>query len=381
MAADPTPPPDSRLPTPDSELPLDAPAIEARAAEMWQKAAEGVGGLARTCSQTVLVMALEAPVVERVDEVLAQAPLLHPCRMIVLTRGQSEPRAQATAFCRPPNNGRGIVCWEEIRLEGSPTSLDRVMSAARSLVMPNLPVQVWWPDEPDVASDLFEQTIEIGDRLIVDSARFADPLRTLAAYADRAEQNHAVGFADLNWRRIEPWRLLVAQLFDPPDDRRLLDYVETVVVRFGRSAGRSEGLAEALLLVGWLASRLAWTPPTAPLGGRDVEHALFDDGGRLVRVELRRATGAQPADGLLAVELHAAVDEYAATYTARRSGDRATWVAEINGARREASAPLGIPGDVALLERELAGFGRDRIYEESLQVVRALARGTAVGVR
>lgn len=364
-------------------LPLDAPAIEAQVVEMWNRAAERVGGgLTRTCSQTVLVMALEARVVERVDEVLAQAPLLHPCRMIVLTRGQAEPRAVASAFCRPPGNGRGVVCWEEIRLEASPTALDRVMSAARALIMPNLPVQVWWPDEPDVLSDLFEQTIEIGDRVIVDSGRFADPLRSLAAYADRAEQNHAVGFADLNWRRTEPWRLLVAQLFDPPGDRRLLDYIETVVVRFGRASAQSGGgLAEALLLVGWLAGRLAWTPPSAPLGARDVEHALFDDGGRLVRVELRRVTGAQPVDGLLAVELHAAVDEQAATYVVRRSGESATSVADVDGVHRETTARLATPSDVALLERELAGFGRDRIYEESLQVVWALARGAATGVR
>ena len=362
-------------------LPLDARAIEAQVGEMWHRAAEGAGGgLARTCSQTVLVMAVDPHVEKRAQEIIAEAPLLHPCRVILLTLGQSEPRATASAFCRPPGNGRGIVCWEEIRLEGSLTALDRVMSAARALVMPNLPVQVWWPGDTDVSAALFEQAVEIGDRIIVDSGQFADPLRALAAYADRTDQDHAVGFADLNWQRTEPWRLLLAQFFDPPEDRQLLNYIETIVVRFQRPEPRAGGgLAEALLLVGWLAGRLAWSPPPAPLGNRDVEHALFDDGGRVVRVELRRVPGSQGPNGLLAVELHAALDEHTASYVVRRESEGAATVADVDGNRREAHCPLSTPGDVALLERELAGFGRDRIYDETLQVVRALARGAPVG--
>ena len=373
-------------PTPDSPpltpeyLPLDARAIESEVARLWREAAErAAGGLVRTSSQTVLVMAIDPGQRARVESVLAEAPSLHPCRVILVGDGASEPRAAVSAFCRPPTDGRGPACWEEIDLGGARTARDRIMSAARALVIPNLPVQVWWPGEIDFGSALFEQTVEIGDRVIVDSAQFADPLKALPALADRAEEEHgAVGFADLAWRRIEPWRMLLAQFFDPPQDRQLLNYIEAVLVRYHRSGPRTGGgLAEALLLVGWLAGRLGWSPPAAPLGNRDVEHALFDDGGRVVRVELRRVTSAPQPDDLVSVELQAALDERTATYRVTRRGETATTVAEVHGTRREAIVPLATPSDAALLERELAAFGRDRIYEEALHVVRALGRRTS----
>jgi glucose-6-phosphate dehydrogenase assembly protein OpcA len=361
-------------PTPEY-LPLDARAIESEVTRLWREAAESAaGGLVRATSQTVLVMATDPAQRERVESVLAQGPSAHPCRIILVGHGETEPRATVSASCRPPSDGRGPVCWEEIHLGGARTALDRIMSAARGLVIPNLPVQVWWPSEIDFASPLFEQTVEIGDRIIVDSSRFADPLKALAAYADRAEEERgAVGFVDLAWRRIEPWRLLLAQFFDPPVDRQLLNYIEAVLVRYHptRAGG---GLAEALLLVGWLAGRLGWTPPAAPLGNRDVEHALFDDGGRVVRIELRRVASTLQSNDLVSIELQAALDERTATYRILRRDETATTVAEVDGERREAVVPLATPNDAALLVRELATFGRDRIYEEALQVVRALGK-------
>ena len=213
-----------QFPIPEA-LPLDARAIETEVERLWREAATSASGnLARASSMTVLAMLLDPSAVERVEAVLAQAPAVHPCRVVLIAQTTSEPRARLSAYCRPPTAGRGPICWEEVRLEGGQPALDRLMSVARALVLPNLPVQVWWPHEADFAGPLFDQTVEIGDRIVVDSAYFSDPLNALAAYAARAEEEHGtIGFADLNWRRIEPWRMQVAQFFDHPEDRPFLN--------------------------------------------------------------------------------------------------------------------------------------------------------------
>jgi hypothetical protein len=67
---------------------------------------------------------------------------------------------------------------------------------------------------------------------------------------------------DLAWLRSTPWRERVAATFDPPHLRPDIWLFSAVTVRHHR-----ESAAAALLLVGWMASRLQWR--TSPLISRD----------------------------------------------------------------------------------------------------------------
>ena len=355
-------------------LPLDARLIEAGLDRLWQMAAEGTpGGVVHTSSLTLLVVLADEAAAVREQEVLAQVGPAHPCRAILLVLDGSEPRARLGAYCRPPRSGRPPTCWEEIRLEGSQAALQQVLSTAALLVLPNLPVQVWWSGNPDLEGPLYRRLVEIGDRLIVDSGQFLNPLASLARYSYRSEEEHGtVGFVDLAWRRLEPWRLLTAQFFDEPGNRVFLNDVESVEIGYEQpSNGPPSGFAAALLLVGWLASRLGWTPPPGPHAGK-IRDLVFDDGGHDIRVRLRSYPTVEPLAGLVSLELRASHDDESALYAIERRGACATTVAEVSGARREAQVPLPTAGQAELLQRELAGFGRDRIYEDALQVVRML---------
>jgi glucose-6-phosphate dehydrogenase assembly protein OpcA len=356
-------------------LPLDARVIEAGLGRLWQMAAEGTpGGVVHTSSLTLLVVLADQAAAAREEAVLAQVGPAHPCRAILLVPNGSEPRARLGAYCRPPRSGRPPTCWEEIRLEGSRTVLQRVLSVAAQLVLPNLPAQVWWPGNPELEGPLFQRLVEIGDRLIVDSGQFLNPLASLARYADRSNEEHGtVGFVDLGWRRLEPWRLLTAQFFDEPSDRVFLNDVKSIEVGYEQpSDGLPSGLAAALLVVGWLASRLGWTPRQSAPAGK-IRELVFDDGGREILVRLRSYPMVESLARLVSLELRASHDGESALYALERRGGRVTTVAEVNGVRREAQVHLPTASQAELLQRELGGFGRDRIYEDALRVVRLLA--------
>ena len=363
----------------DDSLPLDARAIESHVSKLWQQATDSAaGGLVRASTLTLLVLLVDQSLSPRVDSILEQAPATHPCRIIQVIVQETEPQALLSAFCRPPSPGRPPVCWEVVKLLGSRSSLRRVMSAARALVIPNLPVQVWWPGSADLTSPLFQQIVEVGDRIIVDSAQFTSPLSTLAHYADQAEAEHGtVGFVDLNWRRLEPWRLVLAQFFDAVEERRFLSYVETLTISYRQPLyGSAGGLAAALLLLGWFASRLGWSAPDRPLArGQDLQILEFDDGGRDVRVELRRVDALEADSSLTAVEIHCRFDQRTARYLVERSDDETRSIVEREDVRRETQVHLALADEAKLLAEELTGFGRDRIYEDALQVIRVLDRG------
>jgi glucose-6-phosphate dehydrogenase assembly protein OpcA len=373
--------------TSNDSLPLDVRAIEAGLGQLWQLAAEGtVGGVVHASSLTLLVLLLDRGLADRQSALLAEVAPAHPCRVILVKVLDVEPRARLGAACRPASTGKPPSCWEEIRIEGSSAAMHRMMSVVGSLVLPNLPVQVWWPGDPDLGSQLFQRVLNIGDRIIIDSSQCREPLASLGQYAERMQPQHGtVGFADLAWARLRPWRMLTAQFFDPPEDRVFLRNVESVNVAYHRQTENGRGgMSAALLLVGWLASRLGWT-----IGAdqrrvqRDGIDATFDDGGRSVKVQLRTAHGSpmnlggDAARGVVSLRLKAARDGQSASYSIECGASDATTVAEVDGVRREAQLHLLPASEAELLRRELAGFGRDRIYEDALAVVTLMAQQAA----
>jgi glucose-6-phosphate dehydrogenase assembly protein OpcA len=364
------------------DLPLDTSTLEERLAGCWRQAAESVaGGLLRASSLTLLVPLLEEGLRERVSDMLAQVATQDPCRVILVVQAEAEPRASLAAHLRPASGGRPPIYWEEICLEAPGRALPRALSAAGALALPNLPVQVWWPGDADLAGPFFQRVAEIGDRIIVDSGQFVHPLTGLGQYAERMEdQRGTVSCVDLNWRRLQTWRILLAQFFDAPDDRAFLNYLDSMVVGYERAAdGSPRGYAQALLLLAWLASRLGWTVAAERLGrSQDLEELVFDDGGRWVRVELRRTvTTESGASGLTSAELRAMHDGQSGIFSVERNGWQGTSTAQVGEARRELVVHLPPNSDADLLRAELASFGRDRIYEDALGLIRALTQQAA----
>src|SRR5204862_6409631 len=86
--------------------------------------------------------------------------------------------------------------------------------------------------------------------VLVDS--FDEPVWREAIARACALSAHAY-VVDLAWLRSTPWRERVAAAFDPPRRRGELDALTAVAVRHHPAS-----TVAALLLAGWLASRLGW---------------------------------------------------------------------------------------------------------------------------
>ena len=357
-------------------LPIDARVIEAELRGEWQHALETIPGLTRALSLTLIVVLGRDENRARIDELLAQAGLTLPLRALVVSLDDEEPKATISNHCRQGRDGLSGACWEAVRFTGGGRATRRVLSAAQALVLPNLPIHAWWPASCGLDDPLIPRIVEIADHVIVDAVAFRDPIRELGRYAQHAEYEHGtVAFADLTWRRLEPWRLNVAQLFDDPLDLAFLSSLETVVLDYEQPRDGSSGLvAEPLLLVCWLASRLGWIPVVPPQGlVHAPRHLTFENGAEGVHVELRRKEGAGGPGGLTRVELRSFLDDRSATYTVAREGAEAAVTIDRDGERSEARVRLPLASEAELLQSELGSFGRDRIYEATLQVMRLLA--------
>jgi glucose-6-phosphate dehydrogenase assembly protein OpcA len=145
---------------------------------------------------------------------------------------------------------RGAQAVELVVLDVGPRHLPGLETILDPLVVTDLLTVAW---SPHGHADATDALLRVAQVVLTDSVDEPLPAEGLAAAAALAERARVV---DLAWLRSAPWRERVAAIFDPPDDlRRELEHISAVTVRHEAASA-----AAALLLAGWLAERLDWTP-------------------------------------------------------------------------------------------------------------------------
>lgn len=310
----------------------------------------------------------------------------HPSRAIIVL-GDRERDGEGVSVglhCHVPRNEDDVagVCYEQILARVRGDADDRIASVVIPLLVPDLAVFLWWTGTPPTGTRRFADLVDIADRLIVDSSDFARPDATLPQIAELAETHRArrFGVTDLNWTRLTPWRELVAGFFDVEAWRPALDAVTGVRIGFGVDMdGRDIHPSQALLLVGWLASRLRWrvVDRLAPseAGGHLFRMARADGGRVDVRVRPRFERALEPGD-VSGFRLQAKFGGSLYEFVLKRAldADHVTATVIVAGETRSVRiVPLPVPGIEELLREELSIVGSDRVFEDSLRALVALA--------
>jgi hypothetical protein len=136
---------------------------------------------------------------------------------------------------------------ETVIVTCGPQHLAHLDAVVDPIVVTDLPTMVWAPHGHDEAVDALRSISQI---VLLDSVGDPDVGVALGRAADLARELYVV---DLAWLRSTPWRERIAATFDPLVVREDLKLLCGVEVRH-----HPDSAAAALLLVGWLASRLRW---------------------------------------------------------------------------------------------------------------------------
>jgi len=341
--------------------------------------------IARASVLNLIVYADREEHARRAARSIADLALRHPSRAIVVladrgARDRTEKRIEM--HCRLPiADGARLVCYEQILVRARGDADDRLASAVIPLLVPDLPVFLWWTGTPPLGSRSFGDLLRLTDRLVVDSADFARPEVTLPVIARISDEARGrFGLTDLNWTRLTPWREIATAFFDVPAWRLFLDGVTGVSVGFAVDMdGRDIHPSQALLFVGWLASRLGWRPLEA-LAPSEAGGLLFaiarPDGARImVRVRPRFERGLDEGD-VSGIRIKATAARQLAEFAVKRQPDprHQTATVLLDGERRwERTMPLPSPAIVELIGEELSILGSDRTYEAALGALVELA--------
>jgi len=337
--------------------------------------------LARASVLNLVVYSEREVHARRAARTVADLALRHPSRAIVLLgdRDRSGVVASVQLHCHvPQSDGAQPVLYEQIMARVRGDFDERVASVVIPLLVPDLPVFLWWTGTPPRDARHLDDLVALADRFIIDSADFARPDHTLPEVARLAR--HRVAITDLNWARLTHWRELIAQFFDVPAWRPFLDGVTGIRAGFAVDMdGRDIHPSQALLLLGWLSSRLGWRPvealAPAETGGLLFRMGRADGAPIMVRLRPRFERGLDAGD-VSGIRIQATHAREAAEFVIKRAPDErhATATAIIGGVvRSERVVPLPALGIRELLGEELAIARNDHVYEVALAALMALA--------
>lgn len=217
---------------------------------------------ARVCMMNLVVVGGRA-IVERYTPVVDEVTRSVPSRAILVAlapeAANEEVNGDGSAVCTV--EGGKQVCSERVRLYAGGAACARIATAVDALLVPEIPTSLVWLGRVHTDDPVFEPLAQGASRIVIDSEYTSlTSLLLLAKWAD-AEGNNA-GIADLAWTRIAPWQELIARFFDA--DNELAEDVTSITITQASDRGAQVG-SEAMLLLGWLATRLGWK--TTRLGG------------------------------------------------------------------------------------------------------------------
>jgi len=374
-------------------------AIAGHLASLWDAPAAGSGdstvtekGLphARASVLNLIVTVVDSAAADRVVRTLLGLGVRHPSRALVLV---PEPGtagapldARISTHCNDAVGGGDRVCYEEVVLAVRGEAAEHLAGIVTPLLIHDLPTHVWWPGDPPFRDPVFEQLVEVSDRVIVDSADFVDLLAGLRRLTNLRRHS---GLGDLSWERLSWWQELTAQFFDAPRFRRYLPNLSRLAIRYAVPApgarpreeadevapGVAAPMAQALLYAGWIATRLGWKryrtlEPLSDAGFRlrlEGRHEMVD-----LRLQPVPTDDLRPGE-LLSVRLRSLGETGAAEFIIDREGEDAMVATNADGMtallRR---IGMEVPREPELLSSQLAVDVVDRVYEDALRAAAIL---------
>lgn len=365
---------------------LNVSQIERDIKALWGKASQSTaidGAVSRACLSNLLIYTDELKEEEKLTGTILEFMGKHPCRAILIVAQPkvSESRLEATVSTHTPNiMGRKTISCEQITLRASGASVKELASAVQPMLVPDLPIYLWWRGVFLAQRLLVEKMLGFADRFIYDGVGWTDLHYTVpqvASYIDKYKDT--VGFTNFNWSRLRPWRENAADFFDSRMYEKEVWDVNRLRVEYMAMPGREEGFQfRSLLFVSWLAVQLEWEPIRAK-PGLDLALIQFKNkNGDPVEAELvmlpqTSAAGQSIQKTVMSIQRKDQLQEF---IIQRDHQDHVMILSCKKGKDEGCSILRKVPhvdsSEAELLYRELGRRVRNRVFEKSFKMAAQL---------
>jgi len=236
--------------------PVKVEQAEATLTERWREVVASSSGTPSARALTLnLVTYVDRPTASgEVSKVLTQIAETHSVRAVTIIEDATVQEDAPQAFIRPDDVDEFS---EEVFVRVNPRAAQSAASVVLALLAADLPVYLWWRSDTPFGRPLFRLIAPLVKKIVVDSMRFGDTTAALDTLRRLTEQRAGhVAVADLNWKRIKPWRREIAACFDDPAVLALLREFDKCRIEYAVDTGQPDAqhkTARAALIAGWLA--------------------------------------------------------------------------------------------------------------------------------
>lgn len=364
---------------------VDVAKIQSELKRLWLEAAttgEDSNQISRACTCNLVLFTDSVEAQTTRGSVLDDVVLRQPARAILTIWRQSQTKrleAWVSARCHMVPGGKGKqICSEQITILSEGASDQELISVIDSLVLGDLPVFLWWTIV-DISGDAIGPFLACANRVVVDSGlapwsfRY---LRNLHNITDTTDGEIVV--SDLNWARLRGLRRAVAEEFErsPLNLADLAKISKIKVWTNGQELQEDDCSVQALLLIGWIASRLGWTPMSLGRDSAKRSRASYKkDAGGTVEVEFKSV----PFEHVVPGSVFQLVIEMEGGRALEVSRDPAIETQQLLVLVREGDTKVrdlvmdDVPADdVSLMTEELDQLEADPVFAESLSAAHDL---------
>ena len=318
------------------------------------------GTLGLRASVLNLIVVTDEESAEHITRTVSRLSGRFPSRAIVFISDPDEREAnldiRLSAYCSVRGGG-GQVCAEQVTIHAEGPPAHHLESLAGPLLLPDLPVFLWYPGPFSPSSPEFAGMAALADRIILDSAAAEDCELTLREIAGLLEEEETPAIGDLQWVQLSPWRSLVAELFSSPERAGELGRLTGIEIEHA-----PDGECRALLFTGWLASTLGWSLVDSTRAGNGREVRFSGPSGEITA----GMSPASPDAPFRRVRLSS--EDYGFEVARSRDLSEArTAVTRDGEVLAERTVHLGTFDLGVLLGEELSYRGRDELYERALR--------------
>ena len=375
------------------EKTLDVEIVERELAQLWTESArdpnaDTEAAVLRARVANLLVFISSEAALDDVHRMLCELTAIHPSRVLLMLGAREATDQDIDMFvesiCQTDKRGGIRLSCEEITMKATGKYVAELPSAALPLLVPDLATFLWWQNALRVSDKVLDTLLRATDRLIIDSADFADPLSELVEMNNLYGKNEFdhVGISDLNWARLTFWRGLLADYYDVPAYQPFLSSIHQVRIEYVGPERAPNTLApQVLLIAGWLGSRLQWQlSDEEPVdeNNQTTSFSFNSKDGRAIKLELNRVERGEHKPGrLVQVELRGGGDETGegggrpASFIVSRSEDNLHLVTEAKlgpTSHRGRVLPVRNRSNAQLLSREMEILCNDQIYQEAVAI-------------
>lgn len=185
-----------------------------------------------------------------------------PCRILFIEEKREDKDSDylkvSSSNAVIEQEGNKVAC-DLINFEVTPSRLERIPFVLTPKLVPDLPIYLFWGQDPTQENPIFNPLRKLACKLIFDSESAED----LFAFSKKMlylVDHTAPDSMDTQWAALSSWRDIIIQAFDTEERIELLRRTTTMKISFNRSTNALfyHPRVRSLFLQGWIAGRMGW---------------------------------------------------------------------------------------------------------------------------